>query len=322
MFSESSPGRQVEQYFNSTSGDIRYVISPFIQKATIERILPDDGADTVVITRWRRDDLMSGVSDPEVFEFCRERGYTLKCNPRLHAKVYSWDLDDALVGSANLTDSGMGEGESTNIEVLAGPFDLTTETKLKLRRAEKQSSLVTESGYERALEISKQVGPQPEPNQEGIDFGNCSELLISNLPTTETPEIIVSVLQKDDRTLDDLPEALQRCVLHDICTFSLEELEGCSEDTVRDGMQQRFEEHPFIRRIIDQMKPEIYFGETKEFIQKECTDVPTPSRRELTEDVQILYTWFREISSERFKYDIPGARSERLIDTHSSLFEG
>ena len=92
MFSSISISEQVMRYFESGSGDIRYIFSPFIQRKTIGRILPDDGTDTIVITRWLRDELASGVSDPYVFEFCEAHGYTLKCNPRLHCKVYSWDL--------------------------------------------------------------------------------------------------------------------------------------------------------------------------------------------------------------------------------------
>jgi len=322
MLSEPSFADQVNHYFSSISGDIRYLFSPFIQKETIERILPDNGTDTIVITRWRRDDLASGVSDPHVYEFCEARGYTLKCNPRLHAKVYSWDLDDALIGSANLTDAGMGIGSAQNIEVLTGSIELPIETQLKLRRAENHSQLVTEAGYEAAVEISEEASTQPEPDQRSIDIGDQPEFLTSQLPTTNDPNVIVSVLaDNQDRTLIDLPAPLRRCILHDITSYSLEGLEGCSEAEIRDGIQQHFEDHPFIKEIIDHMNPDIYFGEMKELVQRKCADVPTPSRRELTDDIQLLYTWFRKVSPDRFKHDIPGAQSERLIDTHSPQFE-
>lgn len=322
MLSESSLADQVINYFSSGSGDIRYIFSPFIQRQTIEHILPDDGTDTIVITRWRREDLLSGVSDPDVFKFCKDHGYILKINPRLHAKVYSWDLDDALIGSANLTDAGMGECESPNIEVLTSCIDMPIKTQLKLRRTENSSQLVTEAGYKKAVEISKEASTKSKLNQEVIDFGSEPEFLTSQLPTTKDPDIIVSVLASDrDRTLADVSKPVRRCVLHDISTFSLEYLEGYSETEVKKGMKEGFVNHPFISEIIENMNPHIYFGEMKELVQEKCTDVPTPSRRELTAEVQTLYTWFHEVSSDRFKHDIPGSRSERLTDIKSSKFD-
>lgn len=323
MFSEPSLADQVTRYFSSESGDIRYIISPFIQRETIERVLPNDGSDTIIITRWRREDLASGVSDPHVFEFCEAHGYTLKCNSRLHAKVYSWDLEIALVGSANLTGAAMETGASTNIEVLTDSLELPVETQLKLRRAEKDSRLVTEAGYEAAVEISEETTGQPESEQEVIDIGGQPEFQTSQLPTTEDPDIIVSVLtDSGGNILADLPEPLRRCVLHDITSYSFGELEGRPENEVREGMQQRFEAHPFIKEIIRNMDPDIYFGEMKELVQDKCLDVPTPSRRELTDDVQLLYTWFRQVSPDRFEHDVPRARSEKLIDTQSPEFDG
>lgn len=317
MIDESPLAGRVSGYFSSESGDIRYIFSPFIQKETIEHILPNDGMDTIVITRWRKDDLRSGVSDPHVFNFCKKHGYTLKINQRLHAKTYSWDLEEGLVGSANLTDAGMGRAQVSNIEVLAGPLNLPLEVQMKLRRAERDAQLVTKDGFEAAVEIYQESPSESETDQEGIDLGNQPEYLISSLPATEDPDVVISVLAVDRKqTLSELSSTSRRCVLHDITTYALTDLDGLPESEVRVKMQQRFENHPFIKAIIDQMDPDIYFGEMKEFVQHECVDVPTPSRRELTENIQILYSWFPKLSPNRFEHDIPGAQSERLRDTN------
>lgn len=322
IFSDQSIADRVNSYFSSQTGDIRYIFSPFIQRETIERVVPDDGNDTIVVTRWRRDDIASGVSDPDVYKFCRERGYTLKCNSRLHAKVYSWDLDNALLGSANLTDAGMCGRQEDNIEVLTSPIELRPETQLKLRQAESQSQLVTEAGYEKAVEISEKTESNSMADGGSIEMEREPDFLTSQLPTTDDPDTIVSVLAEDrDCTLEDLSAPLRRCVLHDISSLSLEGLEGYPEEKVKDKMRQQFENHPFIREIISNMDPHIYFGEMKELVQRECVDVPTPSRRELTEDIQILYSWFHKVSQDRFKMDVPGVKSQRLTDTYSTKFE-
>lgn len=321
MLSKNSLAEDVNEYFSSHSGNIRYIFSPFIQKKTIERILPSEGIDTIIITRWRHEDISSGVSDPDVYKFCEDRGFTLKCNHRLHAKVYSWDLREGLVGSANLTDTGMGEASENNIEVMTNPIELTPDTQLKLRQAEKNAQLVTDSGYQTAVEISKENTAGSKKDNDRIEMESQPDFLTSQLPMTEDPNVIISVLSEDnDQNLDDLSAPLYQCVLHDIASYSLDELQGLPENELKIRVKKHFENHPFIKEIINNMEPDIYFGEMKELVQNRCEDVPTPSRRELTEDIQILYEWFKKISPDRFDHDIPKSHSERLIDTKSSQY--
>lgn len=312
---ENNLGGVVNGYFNSSKGDIRYIFAPFIQRNALEEVLPSSDADTIIVTRWRLADLASGVSDPDVFNYVRDQGYTLKIHHRLHAKLYSWDLDSALIGSANLTKVGMGIAEESNVEILQGPFQLPIQTQLKLRKAEKEAKLVTEDDYQRAVDVVEDM-EYDELDYSNLDLGNDPEYLVSQLPMTEDPNLLIEVLSKGDlNSLRNLDPIQRRCVLHDISTFSLEDFQGKPELEVRVGLRNRFENHNFIRMIIDHMDPCIYFGEMKEIVQEECEDVPTPSRKELTSNVQILYEWFAGISPERFEHDVPGTHSERLCDT-------
>ena len=52
-------------------------------------------------------------------------------------------------------------------------------------------------------------------------------------------------------------------------------------------LKKKFFEHPFIQRIAQFLTPCGQFGEIKQWIQDNCTDVPIPSRRELTGNVQV-----------------------------------
>lgn len=314
MRNSNTDGKRVHDYFASSNGDIRYIFAPFIQKQAFEEVIPTRNVDTVVVTRWRQADLVSGVSDPEVFELCRDHGYTLKMHPRIHAKVYSWDLDDALVGSSNLTKQGMGLSENSNVEVLVGPVELSVETQFELRKAEKEAQLLTREDYEKALE-SIETTETVEPEYEDIDIGKDPQFLVSQLPMTENPNLLIKVLTDDHgRELADISPEQQRYIIHDISTYLLEDLRGRPEVEVREGLRERFVDHEFIRMIVDEMDPCVYFGEMKSLVQERCADVPTPSRRELTGNVQVLYNWFPEVAPDRFEHNIPGRRSERLCD--------
>ena len=310
----SKEGERVQEYFASTKGDIRYIFAPFIQKDALDTILPESRVDTVIVTRWRAADLVSGVSDPDVFQTVKDQGYTLKIHPRLHAKVYSWDLDTGLVGSANLTHPGMGISEPRNIEVLYGPTSLPVDTQLKLRQVEKEAQLVTRNDYEEVVQHLEETETKQQ-DYGNIDIGNEPEFLVSHLPMTEDPETLISVLAGDaSQELDSLDSEEQSCVLHDIATYSLDDLRAKSESKVREELRNRFLDHDFIQKIVEHMDPCIYFGEMKALVQDNCTDVPTPSRRELTGNIQVLYSWFPKVAPNRFEHDIPGTHSERLCD--------
>ncbi len=307
-------GKQVKNYFSSEAGDIRYIFAPFIQKETLENVVPGSDVDTIIVTRWRVADLAAGVSDPEVFDVCREHGYSLKIHSQLHAKVYSWDLDDALVGSANVTAAGMGLNASPNAEVLVGPIQLPIEIQIKLRKVEKEARLVTLEDYKKAIGVRDDAEGEI-PNYDEVEIGGNPEFLTSQLPMTDEPDQIISALSADHpQSLDDLPHEVLRCVLHDVATYNLDELRNTSTEQVRTELRSRFLQDPFINMIVDNMNPCIHFGEMKALVQDRCEDVPRPSRHELTDNVQVLYRWFPKIAPERFQHDVPGAHSERLCD--------
>ena len=61
-----------------------------------------------VISRWDRGDLLSKVSDIEVYNFCKKMGWSFEIIENLHAKFYLMDQKDLISGSLNLTAKGFG----------------------------------------------------------------------------------------------------------------------------------------------------------------------------------------------------------------------
>ena len=106
-----------------------WIVSPYVSLEALQRALEDvpEDIDVTVITSWRPGDLASGVSKPELYELCEERGWKLRADlgdgPFVHIKAYVKDEASALMGSANLTNLGMGnlgvgEKHNANIESL------------------------------------------------------------------------------------------------------------------------------------------------------------------------------------------------------------
>ncbi|MFD2419019.1 phospholipase D family protein [Amycolatopsis pigmentata] len=95
------------------------IIAPFITVPGIQPILSalPPGCRLEVFTRWRPDEVASGVSDPRVFDLISERGGTVALHPVVHAKAYVAGAS-ALVGSANVTTNGLGWTRPGGVEIL------------------------------------------------------------------------------------------------------------------------------------------------------------------------------------------------------------
>ena len=96
-----------------------FIVAPYIKADALAKVLNNSRADASLtcITRWHPNDLIQGSSDVESRELIVERGGSFLLHPFLHAKYYQID-DVILIGSANLTLSGMGWAPQSNFEIL------------------------------------------------------------------------------------------------------------------------------------------------------------------------------------------------------------
>ena len=113
-------GARIRALFEYADGDVA-VIAPFIKVDALRSLLEviPEALHLRCVSRWLPREIAAGVSDPEVLDLLEERGnFSLSLVDRLHAKLYIAG-DRCLVGSANVTVAGLGEGGvGSNIEVL------------------------------------------------------------------------------------------------------------------------------------------------------------------------------------------------------------
>ena len=98
------------------------IAAPYIKEPSLRRLLEHlpQLEQLICVTRWQAGDIAAGVSDTVVRDLVRSLGGAFRLHPSLHAKYYRFD-DGVLVGSANLTDAGLGVGRIYNLEILARP---------------------------------------------------------------------------------------------------------------------------------------------------------------------------------------------------------
>ncbi len=110
---------------NDCSGAQDIILAaPYIKADALLRVLKvvDSKASINCITRWNPHDLAVGASDIDCRDIITERGGSFRLHASLHAKYYRTD-NLVLIGSANLTASGMGWSSDTNLEILCRPED-------------------------------------------------------------------------------------------------------------------------------------------------------------------------------------------------------
>lgn len=106
------------------------IINKIVNSKTIElfsayikldalKIITDGINEASVLTlvaRWHPYDLCSKASDLEVYEYCKVKGWKFGIDASLHQKLYAFDRKHILLGSNNLTLSGLGLIPSHNTE--------------------------------------------------------------------------------------------------------------------------------------------------------------------------------------------------------------
>lgn len=304
----------IKEYLLKSSHDkkIIYLFVPYIKTIILKQLLEGITSKVIIITTWNTADLLAGSSELELYPFCKKYNITLYVNNQIHLKVYSSALDNMIVSSANVSERGLlPEG---NFECATFVDKISAEDRLYFENIRKNARLVNDIMFEQLSKwYEKQIKRSYEKNifDEIIDPPSERDFLISALPMTRDIEILemgYSRINQGMKPSED--DEISNCIFHDLANYNIEL--GLRNVEFRKKLKLEFFSHPFIQRIDEFIAPESYFGSIKEWIQRNCTDVPVPSRRELTGNVQVLLEWFEKLGGGKYVIDIPGAHSQRI----------
>lgn len=285
------------------------VFAPYIRVAALDKVLPDTNSKVTIVTSWRLNDLWRGSSDIELFPFTKDNSIKFYINNRIHLKVYMTDWESCILGSSNVSRRGLGIGDGYNYELNVLQQELDITTQLYLRRIISESTLVDERIYQDYInKLAELPDPVEIAEPEDINRANDQQLTIASLPMSYDTEDLYKIYSNGFISEDT--EAVQ-CAMHDVAYYNvpLELSYGGFFNHLKDG----FFKSAFIMALLEKIddKP-VFFGETKAWIQSTCVDVPVPSRRDLTGNVQVLYRWIVDLGEGRYAVDSPNY-SERLF---------
>lgn len=295
------------------SADSISVFVAYIKKQALEELLNECDTIKQVCVRWQMDDLINGASDIEIYELLSERGIPLYRNERLHLKAFVCNDRRAFLTSANLSSRALMACNTSNYNYEIGSIssNIVVEDLLYFHRIINESVLVTERHYDELKVLLACTNSFVSDEVINYEFSKSleKEFLLSSLPMSNS----VFDLYDLYTTPMDESNVLNDCAIHDIVLYGLEF--GLTRKEFYQTLNTNFFKHPFIVAFLhelDNCDGQIYFGRAKEWIQSNCTNVPTPRRWEITENIQILYNWFVNLGEGKYAVDVPGRHSQRL----------
>ena len=306
----------IHDYFASASGTKKtaYVIAPYIKSDILEKLLENVDTPIIVITSWRPEDLIHGSSDVEVYKICQKIGAKLYIHNNIHLKMYSIDLDDAILSTANISRRGLGiDVDSPSVECATMINNLSNNDRMYLAYIRNDAVLVNDDMYSWVkIWLLKQdaIHAIVDVNDILDMMNNKNSFLISALPMSRSVDEFMRCYHdiENNNIIEDVE--VRNCAFHDIANYSIPK--KLSVDDLRIYLKNSFFNHSFIMKIDDFIKDGEHFGAIKSWIHDNCVDVPIPSRRELTSNVQVLLDWFVNLGDGMYVVDVPGRHSQRI----------
>ena len=273
-----------------------FLMAPFINPDILRTLLKKRPV-AVVVTSWRKDHLLQGISSLETYLVARDAGAKLLVNDRLHAKLITADFRESLIGSANITAAGLGTCPRPNLEAVVRVNQSTPELKALFCRILIDGRAIDDAVYLRYVEWlnAQQVDDTIDETDEPPRIEN-DPFLIAQLPATRSPLALWTELNSSQGLTDD--------AIHDLQLF------GANPSTTREAflasLRPALRSSPFVSRLIAAIPPDgLYFGAFKALVQRTCTDVPMPHRRDLTALVQNLYGWIVDVFPDAYEVARP-----------------
>jgi hypothetical protein len=281
-----------------------WIVAPYVKLDALQRLIEaaTPTASLKLVVRWHPNDLVTGVSDLEVFDYLEGMGCPLYVCPRLHMKLYVFESNVAVSTSANVTLRGLGylQENVSNIEV-GSEVTLNATDWVNLYGLVRDSRLMTSEIYERFVDYVA-ANPPPTPTTEAPDLlGSPKKFTLASLPAMDTPDELAEFYF--DATTSQRNSEADRRSYQDLATFEIPP--GLSRTEFDESLGDSFRRSPFVVEFLEYLRAEqsLRFGAVNAWIHEKCEDVPLPYKWEIKANTHALYNWlahyFAEVSWDR-----------------------
>lgn len=109
--------KTLEKILPACKNDVN-VISGFCKVQTLKFVdsLVSGNVKKRLLVRFLPSDIASGATDKEIYNYCLNNNWDIFIDHTIHAKTYIFDHIKCIIGSANLTNKGLGLADNSNKE--------------------------------------------------------------------------------------------------------------------------------------------------------------------------------------------------------------
>ncbi len=305
--SERSPilnSKELQKYFieNLSRCENEIIVcSAFIKLKGIEwfyQYIKNKDVKCRVVSRWDKGDLLSKVSDLEVYEFCKEKGWSFEILENLHAKFYLMDNKDLISGSLNLTSRGIGLLPISNKEF--GFYFKALEEDLKNINIFLEDTLQINDNiyqeYKKYIETNKnfliQKFPELPDQLQNLKKKNLKKIWVKDFLFTEPKNFLENFKSNDkDKT-------------HDKSILNIYD-----EKELKDNFINHFRNLDIYKWFLKNIKTKenkcFYFGELTALIHNSLFDDPKPYRKDIKILQNIFLKYIEFLKLKEFKLERP-----------------
>ncbi len=264
------------------------IITAYCKESTFNKLngcISDSILDKRLLLRFRMDDILKGSTDFGILNAAKQCGWTVSIRFDLHAKTYIVDNKRCLIGSANLTNSGMSIGNMGNME-MATLVDIEPQDIEKIERLYADAIIVDQD-------------------------------LIDNMSAQ-----INGVSQERERTTCSWDSSITSLFRPRVNTLFSYELPDCNSifegqyisflDTIFDGDLERLKEelrwsniYLWLISILQDEKDGLYFGKISECLHSALISDPKPYRKDIKQMLANLLSLIEELQMEEIVIDRP-----------------
>jgi hypothetical protein len=252
----------------------------------LDKGMVNDVARKRIMVRFRMEDIISGASDLEIYNYCKNNNWELYVRFDLHAKTYIFDNKRCVIGSANLTSKGLNLINGGNYEI-ASICCLDIEDVEKTNKLFKNAVLMNDIIFQKMKNEINSVGKANSTHNEWT-----SEITKLFMPD-------FSVLFTYDFPMY---QSFKECMGERVDFLDLDA--DWSESELKEAFRYS-KAYLWLKTLILENGNEMYFGEVTANLHNVLVNDPKPYRKEVKELLARLLQWIQDLHMEEIQVDRP-----------------
>lgn len=247
-----------------------------------------------ILIRFRLSDLISGATDFDILNYCISRGWKVHIRFDLHAKTYIVDNSRGIIGSANMTSSGLDMNNAGNYE-MASFVKIEEDDIQKIKNLFDNSIEVTEKIMEK-LKKQYELAENNISINKNLEWSSeiknlaCSKvktLFSYDLPDTENIDFSIGArIDFLDFINDGNIETLRNVFITSNC-------------------------YKWLFNILSENNGCLFFGELTQKLHDSVVADPKPYRKDVKQMLANLLCWIQKLKVDNIIIDRPN-HSQRI----------